>query len=186
MKTGAVSNKLVGLQCRRNNLHAWVDTGDSGIEVIGDAVFYIRAKCVNGCGALKTRRFLADGYTRATWEESSKDRLTYTDPDYLLKKGEDKDEVQAARQQAIGAAVIQMCDPKGTLSKPKPAKKAAAKKVTATRTATKKTPAKKVTAERVADPQPLKRASQRKPAASVSGRSRAAKQPTTRRTKQSA
>jgi hypothetical protein len=126
---------------------------------------------------------------RATWEESAADKITYTDPSYLLKKtaDEDIDELKGALQTAISQAVVQMCDPKGTLSKPTkktPAKKTAAKKVTA----------KTVTAKKVAEAEPLKRASERKPAARTSrkpvepvgGRKTAAKQPTSRRAKQSA
>lgn len=179
MKSRQVNNDApsVGLKCRRDGQHTWDETGDAGVEVVGEAALYIRFQCIKGCGGVKTRRYTARG-KRCAHEESPADKLTYTNPDYLLKRSRDVDidELKTALEDAVGQAVVALCDPRGVLTTPKPAKKTPAKK----------TPAKKVTAEKVAEPQPLKRASQRKPVAPVGGRSRAAKQPTTRRTKQSA
>jgi hypothetical protein len=115
-------------------------------------------------------------------------RIHYTDPDYLVEGGVDKAEMGLLRLQEVdpNARVLRE---RSALATNVPAKKAPAKK-----TAAKKAPAKKVTAKKVAEVQPMKRASERKPAARTSrkpvepvgGRKTAAKQPTSRRAKQSA
>jgi hypothetical protein len=176
MKNEAVSNDVptVGLECRSNGMHAWVKI-EAGVERIGDAYYYKRSRCANDCGGFKTRRYTYDG-ERCTWEESSKDKITYGEG-YLLKgAAADKDMLKDMLKGAVVQSVIRECDPNRKLgAKPKSAAKKAAPEKVATPATKRTVPAKGATKRaapvKAAAPakrakpakaaQPLKRASER-------------------------